>query len=115
MPFLMPFSELLTKYEVEVSSLSTPGFFEIRAADSRYFEVKDFFSLAKIEKRECALILKSWSDYGESAQVSILSSKKREVATLRNGEFWRELARNMSGEIRKRFLHGEFQGELCIP
>ena len=54
--------------------------------------------------------MKSWSDYGESAQVSIWSSKKREVATLRNGEFWRELARNMSGEVRKRFLHGESRG-----
>ena len=60
MPFLMPFSELLTKYEVEVSSLSTPIFFEISAASSRYFEVKDFFDLAKNEKREYALFLKSW-------------------------------------------------------
>ena len=65
----MPFSELLTKYEVEVSSLSTPIFFEISAASSRFFEVKDFFDLAKIGKWRNALILKSWLDYGESAQT----------------------------------------------
>ena len=111
----MPFFGKTTKLEVEVSSLSTPIFYEIGADDSRRFEVKAVSDAAKNEKREYALILNLWSDYGESAQVSISSSKKREVATLRNGEFWREMARNMSGEARKRFLHGEFQGQICTP
>ena len=62
MPIPVPFSELLTKYEVEVSSLSTPGFSEISAASSRCFEVKVVFDPAKIKKREYALILKSWLD-----------------------------------------------------
>ncbi len=64
-----------TNLEVEVSSLSTPIFYEIGAADSRRFEVKAVSDTAKNENHEYALILKSWSDYGESAQVSILSSK----------------------------------------
>ena len=109
----MPFFGKTTGLEVEVSSLSTPAFFKNSADDSRCFEVKGIFGRVKNGKREYAPILKSWSDYGESAQVSILSSKKREVATLRNGEFWQEMARNMSGEARKRFLHGEFQGQIC--
>ena len=97
----MPFFGKKTKLEVEVSSLSTPIFYEIGAADSRRFEVKAVSEAAKNEKREYALFLKSWSDYGESAQVSFLSSKNREVATSRNGEFWWEMAWNMPGEVRK--------------
>jgi hypothetical protein len=45
----MPFFGKTTGLEVEVSSLSTPAFFKISAADSWCFEVRIVFDPAKTE------------------------------------------------------------------
>ena len=116
----MPFSEYLTKYEVEVSSLSTPIFFENGAASSRCFEVKVFLPGKKRKMEKCAdfeIMVGLWRISADALKPCGRGRKKTENF----GRLCRQMARerreksfSMENSGGRYSLHNlRFEGELA--